>query len=167
MKVFSKMRTGCNKYLNNIKQNYGTYLAKAAGIGALGLVAYDAHVLGLLQSDSYSKSRDAEACIDKATNAQEISFPSAINSKLKEKVFRTEQDQNWRSFINSGIGYIKGFGESLISNVIPLGLGLFTVLASKKSWVKTGGWILGGYGVICFLKDVMGVGRSKDLNKRF
>ena len=167
MKVFSKVKTGCDKYLNNIKQNYGTYLAKAVGVGALGMIAYDAHILGLLQSDMYSKSRDAKACVGRAHNAMFLSKPSAINNNLKKEVLRLEEDQNWRSFINSGIGYLKGFGMSLISNVVPMSLGLMTVIVSKKPVVKVGGCLLGAYGVVSFFKDVLGYGRSKDLNKRF
>jgi hypothetical protein len=86
---------------------------------------------------------------------------------LKRKVFHVEQQQNWRSFINSTIGYFKGFVSSMVANVIPLGLGIFTLCASKKPAIKTGGWLLAGYGVVSFLKDVMGFGQPKDLNTRF
>ena len=76
-------------------------------------------------------------------------------------------EENWRSFINSTIGYFKGVGTSLISNVIPLGLGLMTVIAGKKPVVKTGGWLLGIYGTVSLFKDVLGFGQPKDLNRRF
>jgi len=167
MKIFSKIKTGYKNCVKNVKNNYGKYLAQGAAIGALGMIAYDSHVLGKLQSDSYSKTHDANACIKKAVNAQTLTHPSAINSNLKNKVFHIEQEQNWRSFINSTIGYFKGFGASLVSNVIPLGLGLFTLIASKKPAIKTGGWLLAGYGVITALKDVLGFGQPKDLTTRF
>lgn len=167
MKIFSKIKTGYKNCVNNVKNNYGKYLAKGAAIGALGMIAYDSHIVGKLQSDSYSKTKDAEACISKATNTLTLTHPSAINNNLKNKVFHLEQEQNWRSFINSTIGYVKGFTSSLVANVIPLGLGIFTLCASKKPLIKTGGWLLAGYGVISFLKDVMGFGQPKDLNTRF
>ncbi len=167
MKILSKIKTGYNNCITNVKNNYGKYLAKTAGAGALGMIAYDAHILGLLQSDSYSKTKDAEACIEKATNTMYLSQPSAINANLKKKVFHLEQQQNWRSFINSTVGYFKGVGLSLVSNVIPLGLGLMTILASKKPVVKTGGWLLAAYGAVSVLKDVLGFGQPKDLNRRF
>lgn len=167
MKLFSKIGTGCKNCANNVKDNYGKYIAKAVGIGALGMIGYDAHILGLLQSDCYSKTKDAEACTKAATNNMQLSKPSAINSDLKRGVLHFEEEQNIRSFINSGIGYFKGVGTSLISNVIPLGLGLMTVLAGKKPVVKAGGWLLAAYGAFAFFKDVLGIGQPKDLNQRF
>ena len=47
--------------LTSIKGNFTKYLAKGTGIAALGIVAYDSHIVGKLQSDVYSKSRDAKA----------------------------------------------------------------------------------------------------------
>ncbi len=167
MKIFSKLKSGFTNCTTNVKNNYGKYLAKTVAVGALGMVGYDAHVLGLLQSDSYSKTRDAEACVKRATNAMYLSQPSAINSNLKDGVLHVEAEQNWRSFINSTVGYFKGVGTSLISNVIPLGLGIMTIAASKKPIVKAGGWLLGIYGGISLLKDVLGFGQPKDLNRRF
>lgn len=167
MRIFSKIKTGSSNCLTNLKDNYGKYIAKAVGIGTLGMIGYDAHIVGLLQSDMYSKNKDAEACIERATNTMYLSKPSAINANLKKNVFHMEQEQNWRSFINSTVGYLKGLGSSMVSNVIPLGLGLLTVISSKNSIVKTGGWLLGAYGGFSLLKDVLGFGQPKDLNRRF
>lgn len=167
MKIFSKIKTGYSDCITNIKGNYGKYLAKTVGVGALGMIGYDAHILGLLQSDSYSKTRDAEACIARATDTMYLSQPSAINASLKKSMLHLEEQQNWRSFVNSTLGYFKGIVTSLVSNVVPLGLGLLTVLASKNSVAKTGGWLLGAYGGISLLKDVFGVGNPKDLNQRY
>lgn len=167
MNIFTKIKTGSNNCISNLKNNYGKYIAKAVGVGALGMIGYDAHILGLLQSDMYSKTKDAEACIERATNTMYLSLPSAINADLKKSVFRYEEQQNWRSFINSAIGYVKGVGSSMISNVIPLGLGLLTVITSKNSIAKAGGWLLGAYGGFSLMKDVLGFGQPKDLNTRF
>lgn len=167
MAIFSKIKTGYNSCISNVKNNYGKYIAKAVGVGALGMIGYDAHIVGLLQSDSYSKTKDAEACIKSAANTMYLSQPSAINADLKKGVLHLEEEQNWRSFFNSTIGYFKGVGSSLIHNVIPLGLGLMTIIAGKKPIVKTGGWLLGAYGAISLLKDVLGFGQPKDLNRRF
>lgn len=167
MKLFTKVKTGCTNGISNLKNNYGKYLAKTVAIGALGMIGYDAHVVGLLQSDCYSKTRDAEAAIKAATNTMYLSQPSTITSSMKKNVFRFEEEQNWRSFINSTIGYFKGIGISMISNVIPLGLGLMTVISGKKPVVKAGGWLLGAYGAISMMKDVLGYGQPKDLNRRF
>ncbi|MCM1010658.1 MAG: hypothetical protein NC390_07270 [Fusobacterium sp.] len=167
MRIFSKIKTGGSDCLTNIKNNYGKYIAKAVGVGALGMIGYDAHILGLLQSDMYSKSKDAEACIERATNTMYLSNPSAINANLKKAALHIEEEQNWRSFMNSTIGYVKGVGTSMISNVVPLGLGLLTVISSKNSIAKAGGCLLGAYGGFSILKDVLGFGQPKDLNQRF
>lgn len=167
MKIFSKIKTGYNTCITKVKDNYGSYLAKGVAAGALGLIGYDAHILGLLQSDSYSKTKDAEACVGRAANNMFLSKPSAVNSEVKKGILHLEEEQNLRSFINSTIGYFKGVGSSLVSNVIPLGLGLMTILAGKKPVVKTGGWLLTAYGVISLLKDGFGVGQPKDLTPRF
>ncbi len=167
MKIFSSLKSGFTNCTTNLKNNYGKYLAKTVAVGALGLVGYDAHVLGLLESDRYSQSRDAEACIERATNNMYLSKPSAVNSNLKREVLHLEERQNVRSFVNSAVGYFKGVGSSLINNVIPLGLGLMTIIAGKKPIVKTGGWLLGIYGAIGLMKDVLGFGQPKDLNTRF
>ena len=96
-----------------------------------------------------------------------LSQPSAIQNNLKTGVSHLEQEHNCRSFVNSTIGYFKGLGSSMVSNVIPLGLGLMTILSGKKPVIKTGGWALAGYGVISFMKDILGIGQPKDLNRRF
>lgn len=167
MKTLSRLKSGFTNCKTGLKNNYGKYLAKTVAVGALGMIGYDAHIVGLLQSDSYSKTRDAEACIKAATNTMYLSQPSTIQSEMKKGVFRLEEQQNWRSFINSTIGYFKGIGISMVSNVVPLGLGLMTILASKKPIVKTGGWLLGAYGAFSMMKDVLGFGQPKDLNRRF
>lgn len=164
---FSKIKTGYHTCINNVKNNYGKYISKGLAVGALGLIGYDAHVLGLLQSDMFSKSRDADACIRAADNTMYLSKPSAVQAKMKQGVLHIEEEQNWRSFINSGIGYFKGLFTSLVSNVVPLGLGIFTLMSSKNSYAKAGGWALGAYGAIAIAKDVLGIGNAKDLEKRF
>ena len=57
MKILTKIKTGYKNCVQNVKENYGKYLAKTVGAGALGMIAYDAHILGLLESDTYSKQK--------------------------------------------------------------------------------------------------------------
>lgn len=142
------------------------YLVKGAGIAALGVVGYDAHIIGKIQADTYSKSKDADACMETFSNTQQLSSPSKTTAAMKDKVHQLEMDSNFRHFVNSGLGYFKGFGSMLIDSVVPLGLGLGAVLAKGK--VATASAIgIGIYGVIKFFKDVLGFGHYNDLNKKY
>lgn len=152
--------------LTSVKSNFTKYLAKGAGIAALGVVAYDSHVIGKLQADVYSKTRDAEACMERFSNTQYLSNPSVTTSKLKNGVYHFEMDNNTRHFINSAIGYFKGFGLMLINNVVPLGLGL-GALFTKGKWAKGSAIGLGVYAVVKFFKDGLGFGHYNDLNRKF
>lgn len=148
------------------KDNVIKYLTKGAGAAALGVVGYDAHIVGKLQSDTYSKSKDANACMQTYSNTQYLSSPSMTTSALKDKVNDFEMDSNFRHFINSGIGYFKGFGSMLVDSVVPLGLGIGAAFAKGK--VAKGSAIgLGIYAGIKFFKDVLGFGHYNDLNRKY
>lgn len=142
------------------------YLAKATGIAALGVIGYDSHIVGKLQSDVYAKNKDAKACLRTVDNTRYLTDPSMTVSNLKDGVNRMELDNNFRHFVNSGIGYFKGFGSMLISNVIPLGLGLGALFAKGK-WAKGSAIGLGAYGVIKIFKDVLGFGHANDLTRKW
>jgi len=152
--------------IRTAKTNFVKYLPKAVGLGALGVVAYDAHIIGKLQSDMYSKSKDADACAETFSNTQYLSSPSMTTSKLKDGVHRYEMESNSRHFVNSAIGYFKGFGSMLVQSVVPLGLGLGALFA-KGNWAKGSAIGLGIYAGFKFFKDVLGFGHYNDLNRKF
>ena len=152
--------------LTSVKNNFTKYLPKGVGIAALGIVAYDAHVLGKLQADVYSKSKDADACMGAYSNSQYLTSPSITTSNLKKGMFNLEVESNFRHFVNSAIGYFKGFGTMLIDSVIPLGLGAGALLG--KGLIGKGSAIgLGAYAGVKFIKDVLGYGHYNDLNKKY
>lgn len=152
--------------IKSVGNNIVKYLPKAVGVGALGVVAYDAHIVGKLQADMYAKSKDADACMDTFSNTQYLSTPSATMSKMKNGVHQFEMDSNYRHFINSAIGYFKGFGSMVTDNVVPFGLGLGALLG-KGILAKGSAIGLGIYGAAVFLKDIMGFGHYNDLNSKF
>lgn len=152
--------------LKSVKNNIPKYIYKGAGVAALGIIAYDAHVLGKLQSDVYSKTNDADACMEAFNNSQYLTSPSITASKLKKGVFNWEVDSNIRHFVNSAIGYFKGFGTMLVDSVIPLGLGLGALLGKGK-WAKGSAIGLGVFGIAKLFKDVLGFGHYNDLNKKY
>jgi len=158
------------KATSALKNNYGKYLAKAAGAAAVGIVAYDAHIVGKLKADTYAQQREANRASSAAHNMRYLSEPSTVQSEIKKKLFNIEMENNFFKFFNSGIGYFKGLGEMLVSGVVPLGLGLTALLASPKkhgTLCKGAGWGLVAYAGIKFFKDIIGLGNSNPLNSHF
>lgn len=150
----------------NIGTTLTKCLVKGVGLAAIGVTAYDSHIMGNLQSDMYAKSKDADACAEAFNNTQYLSSPSQTTAKLKKGVMNVEMESNIRHFINSGIGYFKGFLSTMINNVVPLGLGIGALIGKGK--IAKGSAIgLGIYGVCKFFKDVMGFGHYNDLNSKF
>lgn len=150
----------------SLKNNFTKYLAKGTGLAALGVVAYDAHTWGKIQADVYAKSKDADACARAFNNTQYLSSPSITTANLKKGVYHLETDSNARHFVNSAIGYFKGFGSMLINSVIPFGLGLGALIGKGKT-SKGCALGLGVYGVFKLFKDVLGFGHYNDLNRNF
>ncbi len=154
-------------FLSKISVNAPKLIAKGIGLGTLGIIGYDAHVVGKLQSEVTAKSADANASADYFNNTMYLDTPSTSKSKLARMVFNMELEQNWRSFFNSSIGYSKGFGSMLVSNVVPFALSMLTLLSKSTvgSWIGAAGSLLYGGYVVC--KDVLGFGRHNDLNPKF
>ncbi len=152
--------------IRTAKTNFTKYLPKVVGAAALGVVAYDAHIIGKLQADMYAKSKDANALASTYNNTQYLSSPSMTTSKLKDEVNKFEMENNSRHFVNSAVGYFKGFGSMLINSVVPLGLGLGALFAKGK-WAKGSAIGLGIYGGFKFFKDILGFGHYNDLNRKF
>lgn len=155
------------RIINVIKNNYGKYLAKGAGALALGIVAYDSHTLGKINSDAYAKTQDAKACINSYNNTMFMADPSITTSKAKNFLLDLQIQDNVRHFVNSAIGYFKGFGSMLINSVVPLGLGLGAILSKNNKVAGGFGIGLAAYGVIKFLKDVCGLGHPNYFKKNF
>lgn len=155
-----------SKVFSSFKSNLPKYLTRGVGITALGICAYDAHVLGKIQSDVYAKSKDAAACMETFSNTQYLSSPSTTTANMKNVVHKYEMDHNVRHFFNSAIGYFKGVGQMLISSVVPFGLGLGACFG-KGNWGKGSAIGLGAYAVLKFFKDVLGFGHYNDLNRKY
>ena len=151
---------------SNIRQSCSKYLVKGVGIGALALVAWDGHVYGKLKADQYAKTKDADYLINSYTNTMYLPSPSIVTSKIKDMRYKMTLGENIRYFFNKGIGYVGGFVSQSVSNVIPFGLGLATLLTMGK-WAKGFAIATGAYGLLTILKDGFGLGYSHDLNKPF
>lgn len=148
------------------RPNIIKYLTKGSGLAALGIVGYDAHIIGKLQSDSYSKRKDADACMETFSNTQYLSSPSSTTANMKNVVNKFEMDSNFRHFVNSAIGYFRGIGTMLVNAVVPFTLGIGA--AFGKGVLAKGSAIgLGIYAGIKLFKDVLGFGHYNDLNRKY
>ncbi len=140
---------------------------RTAGIAGAGVILYDAHKRGMYQAKVYADKKDAEAAERYLDKSRVMNTPSATMAKVKDKLFDYEIRSNIRHFVNSGIGYVKGFGEMLVDHVVPLGLSIGSMFAKAPSATCKGvGAIasavgLGLFGLYSFLKEVCGVGRDK------
>lgn len=152
------MRSG--RIATTIKNNAGKYLKKGVGLGALGLVGYESHYIGKMQSDRYATEKDALATSYYLNNTMYNESLSPVRQGIKQAAYEMELEQGWRRFFNLGIGYVKGFGSMLISNVIPLGLGLTTLLAKGKTSTISA-IALGIYAAGSVIKNFFGLGVPK------
>ena len=151
--------------ISAVKNNYGKYLAKTAGVVGLGLIFRDAHTIGKLQADVTSQSIDANVSMDLFENSQRLDSPSLLKSQVKDKVFKYQLDSNFLNFFNSGIGYFSGLGSMLISNVVPITLSLTALLAKGEKLACGSGIALAAYAGFSFIKDGLGFGTNKFLQK--
>ena len=140
---------------------------RTAGVVGAGAVLYDAHKRGVYQAKVYADKKDAEAAERWLDKSRVMTKPSSIMAKLKNKLFEFEIKHNFRHFFNSGIGYLKGFGQMIFEDVIPLGLSVGALVAKAPSATSKGivsiasAAGLGAYGLYQFVKEVCGVGRDK------
>ncbi|MBE7709755.1 MAG: hypothetical protein E7Z93_04820 [Cyanobacteria bacterium SIG32] len=146
-----------------IRNNYGKYIAKGVGATAVYLCARDAHHWAKIKADERMKTKGAEAAHYYLNNTMSLDKPSLTKSRMKDRIFRWELGQNIRGFCNSFIGYCKGFGASLVSDVIPFALGA-TALFAKNSKVAKGSAIgLAAMAVFSFFKDGLGIGTNNKI----
>ena len=153
--------------LSRIGANAPKLIAKGIGLGTLGIIGYDAHVVGKLQSEVTSKSADANASANFFNNTMYLDTHSSSKSKLARWIFNLELEQNWRSFFNSSIGYSKGVASMLVSNAIPFALSTLALVSKSTvgSWIGAAGSLL--YGCYVVAKDGLGIGKHNDLNPKF
>ncbi len=142
-----------------IKNNYGRYIARGVGAVAIGLVARDAHYFGKVKADMEMKTKNANATDYYLHNTQELDKPSRTKSDLQGAVFRYELDNNFRGFVNSGVGYIKGLLGGITHDIVPLVLGTTALFAKSKALFKGSAIGLAAYGIYAFFKDGLGWGK--------
>lgn len=148
-----------------IKDNKSRIITGAIGLAGLGIVGYDSHYVGKIQSDLYASEKDAKDTVYYLNNAMYNTGMSKTEEKVRDFSFDIELATNYKRFFNTGIGYVKGFTSMLISHTIPLALSLGALFAPKTAakWFAGG---LGVYGLYEFVKNFFGISTPGDpLNK--
>lgn len=143
------------------KIDVANVLTKGLGYGALGLVAYDAHTYGKIESSAHKKHVKTESIEESFMHDMKQETPSIVESKLKHTVFDFKLNENVSGFFTSITGYFNGFGKMLVHNVVPLTLAAGTVLSPKGLLSKAFGAGLLVYGGIYFAQNVLGFGHHE------
>lgn len=148
---------------NARKFNLAGGLAKATGCVGLAAIAYDAHKLGQVRAGEQRRSAIADSGLDAYMDSKSLNKPSVLMSKAQNKRFDMEMKGHLfngvRNFFNSAVGYVKGVGESLVSNVVPLALTTLTLL-TKGAVSKASAIGLAAYGTVDVAKNCFGAGKE-------
>lgn len=143
--------------------NFTAGLAKATGYVGLAAIAYDAHKLGQVRAGEQRRSAIADSGLDAYMDSKTLDRPSVLMSKAQNKRFDMEMKGHLfngvRNFFNSVVGYVKGFGESLVTNVVPLALTTAAVLI-KGAASKAAAIGLAAYGTVDVAKNCFGAGKE-------
>ena len=150
--------------ITSIRNNPSKLITGAIGLAGLGLVTYDAHNLGKIQSDLYASERDAQSAAYFLNNDMYVSKMSRSQEKLRDWAFRYELGQSWRRFFNAPIGYVKGFFTMLVSHVVPLALSLGALFGKGKA-ASASAIGLGIYSAYQVVKNVFGFGTPGSITK--
>ena len=143
--------------------NFTAGLAKATGYVGLAAIAYDAHKLGQVRAGEQRRSAIADSGLDAYMDSKTLDRPSVLMSKAQNKRFDMEMKGHLfngvRNFFDSVVGYVKGFGESLVTNVVPLALTTAAVL-TKGAASKAAAIGLAAYGTVDVAKNCFGAGKE-------
>jgi hypothetical protein len=152
--------------------NVVNVLTKAVGITGLGLVAYDSHTAGKIESSSYQKQVKASSITNTYMDTLTLDSPSIVQSKVKNKFFKLKTDENLSDFFTGIIGYAKGFASMTVSSIIPLALSLGTLVKSKTSAIGKMVSRASAVGLVAYCgiflgREVMGIGKPKALSEEY
>ena len=149
--------------VSSIGKNIGNLAVRTVGLTAVGITAYDAHVMGKLDADVYSQSNEADRLTSAAYNSTYLEQPSAVMGKIKKKIFNFQVDNSIFMPFDAAIGYVKGFCNSCVDSFIPGLLGLGALFGGRvSSKVSALGLLI--YGGYKFIADGIGLGRPNRLN---
>ena len=143
-------------------------IAKGIGAVGLGLVLYDAHTLGKIESASNQKRSAANMIAGPFANTMMQDSASILESRAKKGFSNFMMEENMSTFFTGIGGYFKGVGSMLVSHIVPLGLSIGALATPRNSLAsKVFGFGLLAYGGMFMLHDVMGIGKPNELKTPF
>lgn len=135
-------------------------LTKTVGVIGLSMVAYDSHVAGKIKAVSHEKNHKATSLAGRFLDDTKLDSPSVVKEHAKKSIFRYFLDENLSGFFASIAGYAKGFSDMLVTNVIPFGLSVGTVLTKGVTSKCFGAGLL-AYGGIFLAQEIFGIGKAE------
>lgn len=150
--------------VSRMGKSIGNIAIRGTGLAALGVTAYDAHVMGKLEADTYAKSNEADRLAAAAYDSIYLDQPSTVMAKMKKNILGFHTDNNLFMPVEAVAGYFKGFGASCINSFVPGLLGLGALLGGKVS-SKMSAFGLMLYAAFKVSKSFLGIGGFNRLNK--
>ena len=150
--------------IKNIESSALKYGIKTAGAAGIGVVLIDAHKAGRHRANVKANKANADAADYWLENSRNMSQPSYINAKLKDKLFKLETRNNLRGFLSAGVGYLQGFAGSLVNDIVPIGISIAALATKSKIGQYVSGGALALYSAYAFTKNVLGIGVSDDIS---
>lgn len=135
-------------------------LTKTVGAAGLGLVLYDAHHAGKIQSPIAEMRGKSSSLAHHYMEDMKLESPSRVRKAAKEGIFRYNLDENLTGFFHSTGGYMEGFTSMIITNAVPLALSVGTLIGGKGLFSKACGAGLLAYGGIFLLQEAFGFGKK-------
>lgn len=142
------------------------FIVKGIGVAGAGLVLYDSHVLGKIQSSENQKTVKADGLEKAYANTMTLDSPSIVKSNLKKGIFNMHMEETMSDFFTGITGYVKGFSSMLVYNIVPAALSVGT-LATKGTLSKCFGAGLLLYGGITLVQEVFGIGKPSKMTQDF
>ena len=131
--------------IRSVFPSTSSIVTKGLGLAALGVVLKDSHYLGKVQADLYASKKDADSATYFLNNSMYLSDMRKSSEAIKDTAD------------TMGIGYIKGFFSMLVSNVIPLGLGIGAVFGGKAA-SKMSAVGIAAYAIYRVIRSAFGIG---------
>ena len=137
------------------------FLTKATGIAAIGYTLKNANFAAKVHADMYATEKDAAETTKYFNNTLYLNDLDYMENKIKQKSFEHELGTSYKRTINSAIGYLKGLGSSIMSNIVLFGLGVGAFLFKTPIISKTKNQISGKLSGLC------AIGAGLIIAKRF
>ena len=140
------------------------FIAKTVGAGAIFLSVKEAHMFGIAGKNKNPQAKIAQSLPDEYIKSKELdmgTMPTVVMN-LKDRWMNFRLSETITPAIYGVTGYIKGFTNSLINDVIPLSLGI-GALAFKRTGGKVCAALLGLGALKMALFDVCGFGKYKKI----